>query len=78
MSMAVLLLVVYNFTSLNVRVGMVGVTGGGGRCGLVLGRRGRVRGGGLGGRGGGVGRVIGVGGAGAHHGVMHGWGGFAN
>ena len=49
MSMAVLLLAADNFTSLNVRVGMVGVTGGGGRCGLVLGRRGLVRGGGLGG-----------------------------
>ena len=76
MTVTVLLLVVHNFTSLYVRVVVVGVTAGGGR-GLVLGRRGRVRG--LGGRGGGVG----VGGAGgrldlAHHGTVHGRGGFAN
>ena len=78
MTVTVLLLVVHNFPSLYVRVVVVGVAAGGGR-GLVLGRRGRVRGGGLGGRGGGVG----VGGAGgrldlAHHGTVHGRGGFAN
>ena len=78
MTVTVLLLVVHNFTSLYVRVVVVGVAAGGGR-GLVLGRRGRVRGGGLGGRGG----VVGVGGAGgrldlAHHGTVHGRGGFAN
>ena len=78
MTVTVLLLVVHNFPSLYVRVVVVGVAAGGGR-GLVLGRRGRVRGGGLGGRGGGVG----VGGAGgrldlADHGTVHGRGGFAN
>jgi len=83
MTVTVLLLVVHNFPSLYVRVVVVGVAAGGGR-GLVLGRRGRVRGGGLGGRGGGVGGgVVGVGGAGgrldlAHHGTVHGRGGFAN
>lgn len=71
MTVTVLLLVVHNFPSLYVRVVVVGVAAGGGR-GLVLGRRGRVRGGGLGGRGGGVG----VGGA--DHGTVHGRGGFAN
>ena len=48
MTVTVLLLVVHNFTSLYVRVVVVGVAAAGGR-GLVLGRRGRVRGGGLGG-----------------------------
>ena len=76
MTVTVLLLVVHNFTSLYVRVVVVGVAAAGGR-GLVLGRRGRVRGGGVGGG------VVGVGGAGgrldlAHHGTVHGRGGFAN
>ena len=80
-TVAVLLLAVDNFTRcLYVRVGMMGVAGGG--RGLVLGRRGRVRRGRLGGRGGGVGGgVVGVGGTGldlAHHGVVHRRGGLAN